>query len=108
MPLPEAKEKGWKMRRRPRGLLQAALNSILGSLCAGFLLSPLAMWLFHDRRWPFEYDFGWDHVLAFTLMSGMLGVLHEIRDKWARRKSAGRELGVDGDQGKRGTSDGVL
>ncbi|GIH62236.1 hypothetical protein Msi02_30530 [Microbispora siamensis] len=95
------------MRRRPRGLLQAALNSILGSLCAGFLLSLLAMWVFTDRRWPFEYDFGWDHVLVFTLMSGMLGVLREIRDEWARRKSVGRERGANRDQGKRGASDGV-
>ncbi|GII59485.1 hypothetical protein Pth03_78740 [Planotetraspora thailandica] len=64
-------------------LIRALLN-VMSSLLLGFLVGLALHWLWRD--------FGWDRVVAFSLISGVVAALREVRDELTRRKAARRGL----------------
>ncbi|GAA4594253.1 hypothetical protein GCM10023194_60600 [Planotetraspora phitsanulokensis] len=83
--------------RGGRKVLSRALLIVMSSLLLGFLVCLFLHWV-----WP--YDFGWDHVVAFPLISGGVAAAREVRDGLTRRKAARPGLDHEVDHRKQDTA----
>jgi hypothetical protein len=81
-----------KVEERPKVLIRALLN-VMSSLLLGFLVCLALHWLW-------RYDFGWDRVVALSLISGVIAASREVRDELTRRKAARRGLADEVDHRK--------